>query len=113
MRPSRPGQVLKKKLKIAALAVVVLAAIYANNTNRLAAHREGAPVLLAHRGIALRFDESDLKNNTNTTTKKQPTSHDYLEITIASLRACFTAGADIVELDFHPTTEGEFAVFHD
>ena len=37
---------MKKKLKIAALAVVVLAAIYANNTNRLAAHREGTLVLL-------------------------------------------------------------------
>ena len=42
-----------------------------------------------------------------------PPSHDYLENTIESMRAGFAAGADIVELDVHPTTDGEFAVFHD
>jgi glycerophosphoryl diester phosphodiesterase len=104
---------LKKKLKIAALAVVVLAAIYANNTNRLAAHREGTPVLLAHRGIAQRFDERELKNDTCTAARMLPSGHDYLENTIASMQAGFAAGADVVELDVHPTTDGEFAVFHD
>jgi glycerophosphoryl diester phosphodiesterase len=29
------------------------------------------------------------------------------------MRAGFAAGADVVELDVHPTTDGEFAVFHD
>ena len=29
------------------------------------------------------------------------------------MRAAFEAGADIVELDIHPTTDGHFAVFHD
>src|SRR5207248_7119045 len=33
--------------------------------------------------------------------------------TIRSMRASFDAGADVVELDVHPTTDGEFAVFHD
>ena len=42
-----------------------------------------------------------------------PPSHEYLENTINSMRAGFAAGADIVELDVHPTTDGEFAVFHD
>ena len=104
---------MKKKFKFAAVAVVVLAAIYANNTNRLAAHREGAPFLLAHRGIAQRFDERDLKNDTCTAARMLPSGHDYLENTIASMRAGFAAGADIVELDVHPTTDDEFAVFHD
>ena len=104
---------MKKKLKIAALAIVVLAAIYANNTNRLAAHRESTPVLLAHRGIAQRFDERELKNDTCTAARMLPSGHDYLENTIASMQAGFAAGADVVELDVHPTTDGEFAVFHD
>jgi len=104
---------LKKKLKYIAAASVVFAAIYANNTNHLAAHREGTPVLLAHRGIAQRFDERDLKNDTCTAMRMLPPSHDYLENTIASMRAGFAAGADIVEFDVHPTTDGEFAVFHD
>jgi glycerophosphoryl diester phosphodiesterase len=36
-----------------------------------------------------------------------------LENTIASIRAAFVAGADVVEVDVHPTTDGHFAVFHD
>jgi len=107
------SRALKKKFKFAAAAIVVLAAIYANNTNRLAVHREATPVLLAHRGIAQRFDERDLKNDTCTAARMLPSGHDYLENTIASMRAGFAAGADIVELDVHPTTDDEFAVFHD
>src|SRR5262245_41934413 len=42
-----------------------------------------------------------------------PPTHDYLENTLPSMRASFDAGADIVELDVHPTTDGDFAVFHD
>ncbi len=58
---------MNKKLKYTAAAIAVLtAAIYINNTNHLAAHREGKPVFLAHRGIAQRFDERDLKNDTCT-----------------------------------------------
>ena len=30
-----------------------------------------------------------------------------------SFRAAFAAGADIVEFDVHPTTDGHFVVFHD
>ena len=103
---------MKKTFKFAA-AALVLAVIYANNTNRLAVHRNGAPVLLAHRGIAQRFDERDLKNDTCTAARMLLSGHDYLENTIASMWAGFAAGADIVEFDVHPTTDGEFAVFHD
>jgi glycerophosphoryl diester phosphodiesterase len=38
---------------------------------------------------------------------------DHLENTIASVRAGFELGADVVEFDVHPTTDGTFAVFHD
>ena len=37
----------------------------------------------------------------------------FLENTLPSMRAAFEAGADIVEFDIHPTTDGHFAVFHD
>src|SRR5215216_3855668 len=111
---STPGRILNKKLKYAAAAITVFAAaIYTNNTNHFAAHREGKPVLLAHRGIAQRFDERELKNDTCTAARMLPPSHEYLENTISSMRAGLAAGADIVELDVHPTTDGEFAVFHD
>jgi len=105
---------LNKKLKYAAMAIVVIAAaIYLNNTNHLALHSEGKPVLLAHRGIAQRFDERDLKNDTCTAARMLLSTHQYLENTIESMRAGYAAGADIVEFDVHPTTDGEFAVFHD
>jgi glycerophosphoryl diester phosphodiesterase len=70
-------------------------------------------VLLAHRGIAQRFDERNVKNDTCTAALMLPPTHDYLENTIRSMRAGFDAGADMVEIDVHPTTDGEFAVFHD
>src|SRR5438876_7545649 len=63
--------------------------------------------------MAQRFDERDLKNDTCTAALMLPPTHDYLENTIRSMRAGFEAGADIVEIDVHPTTDNEFAVFHD
>ncbi|ULL02087.1 glycerophosphodiester phosphodiesterase family protein [Bradyrhizobium sp. I71] len=93
--------------------VAVASGIYINNTSLLAPHQDGKPVLLAHRGIAQRFDERDLDNDTCTAARMLPPAHDYLENTLRSMRASFEAGADVVELDVHPTTDGEFAVFHD
>ena len=108
------GAVLvNKKLKYAAAIAVLAAAIYLSNSNLLARHHDGQAVLLAHRGMAQRFDERDLKNDTCTAARMLPPTHKYLENTIDSMRAGFAAGADIVELDIHPTTDGEFAVFHD
>ena len=79
---------MNKKLKYAAAATTVFAAaIYINNTNHLATHRDGKPVLLAHRGIAQRFDERDLKNDTCTAARMLPPSHEYLENTVSSMRA--------------------------
>jgi glycerophosphoryl diester phosphodiesterase len=105
---------LGRKTKYAVLLIAAATAcVYINNTSLLAVLREGRPVLLAHRGMAQRFDERDLKNDTCTATRMLPSEHDYLENTIRSMRASFEAGADIVELDVHPTIDGEFAVFHD
>jgi glycerophosphoryl diester phosphodiesterase len=103
-----------RKLKFAALALIAVAAgVYVNNTSLLTPHPGGKPVLLAHRGMAQRFDERGVKSDTCTATRMLPPTHDYLENTLPSMRASFEAGADVVELDVHPTTDGEFAVFHD
>lgn len=96
----------------AAIAVIVFS-IFLNNSNLFTQPRNGRPVLLAHRGIAQRFDETNLKNDTCTAERMLPPKNDYLENTIRSMRAGFEAGADIVEIDVHPTTDGHFAVFHD
>ena len=103
-----------RKLKFVSAAIAaIVAAIYINNTTLLIRHHGSKPMLLAHRGMAQRFDEHDLKNDTCTAARMLPPTHDYLENTIRSMRASFEAGADIVEIDVHPTTDGEFAVFHD
>jgi glycerophosphoryl diester phosphodiesterase len=89
------------------------AVIYLNNTNVLAPALSGKPVFLAHRGIAQQFDTTGLTNEACTASCMLPPTHEYIENTIASMRASFAGGADIVEFDVHPTTDGQFAVFHD
>lgn len=101
---------LRSTLLVAFLAA---AAIYINNTSYLASPPNGKPTLLAHRGMAQGFDTAALRNDTCTAERMIRAGHDYLENTIASMHAAFAAGADIVELDVHPTTDGRFAVFHD
>ncbi|MGO4836951.1 glycerophosphodiester phosphodiesterase family protein, partial [Rhizobiaceae sp. 2RAB30] len=87
--------------------------IFANNTNLFASRDPGQPTLLAHRGIAQRYLTENLEPDACTAAVTLPSTHAFLENTIPSLRASFEAGADINEFDVHPTTDGEFAVFHD
>jgi glycerophosphoryl diester phosphodiesterase len=94
-----------------ALAVPLL--LWLNNSSLLSPRAPGPPVLLAHRGMAQQFDTRDLRGDTCTAARMLPPTHPFLENTIASMRAAFAAGADVVELDVHPTTDGQFAVFHD
>lgn len=104
----------RRVLIMACACVLALAAfVFLNNTSLFASRPPGEPVLLAHRGLAQNFDRTDLKNATCTAERMLPTNHDYLENTIPSMAAAFDLGAYVVELDVHPTTDGEFAVFHD
>ncbi|WP_295559911.1 glycerophosphodiester phosphodiesterase family protein, partial [uncultured Hyphomicrobium sp.] len=83
------------------------------NTKLFAPAMTGKPTLLAHRGVAQTFPPDGIENDTCTATRIRPPEHELLENTIPSMQAAFAAGADIVELDVHPTTDGHFAVFHD
>jgi glycerophosphoryl diester phosphodiesterase len=94
-------------------AALVGVFVYLNNASWLAPEMSGKPVLLAHRGLAQTFSRDGLTNETCTASRIDPPRHAYLENTIASIEAAFQAGADIVEFDVHPTTDGHFAVFHD
>lgn len=103
-----------KKRHIALIAVgafVVFAAL--NNTNLFSSEQTARPLLLAHRGLAQTYSPEGIGNDTCTAARIHPPEHPYIENTIASMEAAFKAGADIVELDIHPTTDGQFAVFHD
>ena len=69
--------------------------------------------LIAHRGVHQTFHREGLTNETCTAERIDAPRHDYLENTIPSMQAAFAAGADVVELDVHPTVDGRFAVLHD
>lgn len=71
------------------------------------------PRLIAHRGVHQAFDRDGLTGQTCTAERMLEPTHDYLENTLRSMEAAFELGADAVELDLHPTTDGRFAVFHD
>lgn len=80
------------------------------------AMREGADPyvpLLAHRGMAQQYDKRGVERDTCTAQRLLPPTHAHLENTIASIAAAFAAGADRVEFDVHPTSDGHFVVFHD
>lgn len=98
-----------------ATAVILLvgAGLFAANTSLLAPPMQGKPTLLAHRGVAQTFPSGGIESDTCTATRIRTPEHAFLENTLASMQAAFDAGASIVELDIHPTTDGHFAVFHD
>jgi len=102
---------MKRKSLWIFLAFLVF--IYFNNSSLFAKPRAGEPHLLAHRGLAQTFNMSGVTNDTCTAKRIYPPEYPYLENTIPSMRAAFNKGADMVEFDVQPTTDGQFAVFHD
>ncbi|MBX3576878.1 MAG: glycerophosphodiester phosphodiesterase [Rhizobiaceae bacterium] len=91
-----------------------VAALYLANASWLAtAPAEPQARLIAHRGVHQTFNREGLDNETCTAERIFPPTHALLENTLPSMQAAFAAGAAVVELDVHPTTDGHLAVFHD
>jgi glycerophosphoryl diester phosphodiesterase len=100
-------------LKRIGMGIAVFAAVvWANNTSLFHAPG-GAPTLLAHRGVHQTYPREGLTSETCTAERIAPPAHEFLENTLPSIEAAFAAGADMVEFDIHPTTDGQFAVLHD
>lgn len=87
--------------------------LFLNNSSNLVARPDGIAGVLAHRGVHQTFSKKGLTRDTCTAARMNPPTNPYLENTMPSIAASFVAGATVVELDVHPTTDGEFAVFHD
>ena len=105
---------MKKFLRYLLLIITVFAAFAGlNNSSLLSTPQGGKPVLLAHRGMHQTFTREGLEGDTCTATRIYPPEHAFIENTLPSMRAAFDASADVVEFDVHPTTDGQFAVFHD
>lgn len=98
---------------VAVTTAAVGLALYLGNSSAFASPSIGTPGVLAHRGIHQKFSREGLTRDTCTASRIDPPTNPYLENTLPSLKASFEAGATALELDVHPTTDGEFAVFHD
>lgn len=101
----------KRWIALGAFALVA-GALFLLNTSLLA-RPSGDLTLLAHRGVAQPYSREGLTDETCTAAQALPSDHAFLENTLPSMRAAFDAGATMVEIDVHPTTDGEFAIFHD
>lgn len=73
----------------------------------------GEMVVIAHRGVHQTFPLDGLENDTCTAAIIHTPTHEYLENTLPSIGKAFEDGADMVEIDIHPTMDGKLAVFHD
>ncbi len=103
----------KRRYKILLATALTVSAVYVFNASWRVPAGEPELRLIAHRGIHQTFSLDGLQNDTCTATRIHHPTHDYIENTIRSMQAAFAAGADIVELDVHPTIDGKFAVLHD
>lgn len=103
-----------KKRKITVLGICIfLGGLYLYNASWLAtAHPENREIL-AHRGLHQTYDPKGVENETCTADRIDAPVHNYMENTLPAIEAAIDMGADIIEFDIHPTTDGEFVVFHD
>ncbi len=95
------------------MLIMMVALIYVTNASFWVSSIGPSPVLVAHRGLSQGYERQGLTNDTCTAERMLSAPHDYLENTLLSMKAAFAYGADMVELDVHPTVDGHFAVFHD
>ncbi len=80
--------VVRRRCPFVGLALILLSTfVYLNNTSRFGAARAGGPTLLAHRGVAQRFEVAGLQNDTCTATLITPPTTPYLENTLPSIGA--------------------------
>ena len=105
-------QLSRSKLILSLLAFA-LVGLYLGNASWLVSSNSGERLILAHRGLYQTYDSTGVERSDCTATRIHPPIHDYLENSLPSIQAALDLGADIVEIDIHPTTDNEFVVFHD
>jgi glycerophosphoryl diester phosphodiesterase len=102
------------KWKIGGIAIALLAvAVSLLNASWLAPKPKGKLLLVAHRGLAQQFDREGVDKETCTATRIRPPDHLFIENTVFSMQNALRFGADVIELDVHPTKDGRMVVFHD
>jgi glycerophosphoryl diester phosphodiesterase len=94
---------------VAAFAVTVSVI----NASWIAPRSQKPLILVAHRGLAQQFDRAGVGRDTCTATRIRTPDHDFIENTLRSMSTARHFGADAIELDVHPTRDGQMVVFHD
>lgn len=85
------------------------------NSSRWAPPPQGKLKMIAHRGVHHIYDPTGVGRDDCTAIRMLP-GQENLEIfenTIHSIRAAVSAGADMVEVDVAPTSDGHMVLFHD
>ncbi len=98
---------------LAVLAIVVVAIVLFNSSWFATPNPDAKLRLIAHRGVHQVYDRDNLGYQDCTATRIFTPTHTLIENTPASIEAALAAGADVIEIDVHPTNDGTFAVFHD
>ena len=107
---------MRKKLLVgvaASLGALTLCCAGAHASWPVGPAADASLQVLAHRGVHQQFDRTGLTRDTCTAAQALPSGHTLIENTLPSMQAAFAAGATVVELDIHPTTDDQLAVFHD
>lgn len=105
---------LRKRHVVGLFFVSAVAALYWVNASGFARlPMSDGPQIMAHRGLGQQYHREGLTRDSCTATMLKATPHRYLENTLAGIEAAFAVGAKYVEVDLHPTTDGQFALFHD
>jgi len=95
------------------LPAVVIAVVWTANTSLLSRRFAAQPTFLAHRGVHQDYSHDGVSDDTCTATRILPPHNDYIEDTLPAMAEAFREGADVVDFDVHPTSDGKWAVFHD
>ena len=104
---------MKRRYKWSVYALMVTALIYVWNASWWAGSGDHQLTVLAHRGVHHTFHTDNLTNDTCTAERIYSPSHNFIENTIPAFAEAVKFDAGMIELDIHPTTDGEFVVFHD
>src|SRR5688572_16437160 len=92
---------------------VLLCGLSLFNASWLAPKPKGRLMLVAHRGVAQQYDREGVDNDTCTATRIKPSDHKFIENTLPAIATAMHRGANMVEVDVHPTRDGRMVVFHD
>lgn len=95
-----------------ALALLFLVLTFIN-ASWLAPAPRGYLKLVAHRGAHQLYSRDGITRDSCTANKIYPPVHGFLENTLGAMHEADRSGAQIIEIDIAPTSDGKLAVFHD